>query len=97
LLPYMEQSNVIENESGDILTLRTDNTKMQLVKVEQAPVGASDAYQSKSGKFFRPVLPVTSNDRYAGGAAITIVQQPAHGALSMGANGIFNYTSAMGF
>ncbi len=97
LLPYMEQSNVIENESGDILTLRTDNTKMQLVKVEQAPVGASDAYQPKSGKFFRPVLPVTSNDRYAGGAAITIVQQPAHGALSMGANGIFNYTSAMGF
>lgn len=97
LLPYMEQSNVIHNDSGDILTLRTDNSKMQLVKIEQAPVGVTDAYQPKSGKFFRPVLPVTWNDRYAGGAAITIVQQPAHGTMSMGANGVFNYTSAQGY
>jgi len=97
LLPYMEQENIYHAASGDIITIRSDNNKMQLVKVEQAPVGVTDTYQPRTGRFFRPMLPVTSNDRFAEGAKITTIQQPAHGTFSMGANGIFNYTATQGY
>lgn len=97
LLPYMEQENIYHAASGDIITVRTDNSRMQLVKVEQAPVGVTDAYQPRSGRFFRAGQPVTANDRFAEGASIAITQQPTHGTLSMGANGIFNYTSVQGY
>lgn len=96
-LPDMVMKNIVHEASGDILTMRSDNNTMQLVKVEQAPVGLSDTYQPKSGKFFRPLLPVTTNDRFAGGATLSIAQQPSHGTLTMGANGIFNYKSTAGY
>lgn len=97
LLPYIEQDNVFEPKSGDIAVLLEDGVKFSLTCIQQAPVALSDYYQPRSGRFFRPVNPVTFNDRYAGGAVISISQQPAHGTLTMGANGVFNYTSAQGY
>lgn len=98
LLPYMEASNLYEPSSGDILSISSDLTKFNAVCVQQAPVAVTNGvYQAKSGKLFRPAASVLANDRYAGGAAITITQQPAHGTVTMGANGFFNYTSATGY
>lgn len=98
LLPYMEASNIYEPTSGDTLSLRTDLDTMQLVCIQQAPVAVTDGvFQPKSGKLFRPANSVLSNDRFGGGAGVTITQQPAHGTVTMGANGFFNYTSAPGY
>ncbi len=98
LLPYMEQDNLYNFKSGDIVNWRSDLNGMQVVCVQQAPVAMTDGvYQAKTGRLFRPNLPVTNNDRYAGGAAITITQQPAHGTVTIGSTGFFNYTSASGY
>ncbi|MEQ1821444.1 MAG: Ig-like domain-containing protein [Fimbriimonadaceae bacterium] len=97
VLPNLEQSNAYEPLSGDIAILQEDGKRFSLTCIQQAPVGVSDFYQPRSGRFFRPLNPVTFNDRYAGGATITVTQQPTHGSLNMGANGIFNYTSAQGY
>lgn len=98
LLPYMEQANIYRSKSGDFLDILSDGQVMQLVCIQQAPVALTDGvFRPKSGKLFRPNDPVIANDRNAGGSAITITQVPAHGTVTMGADGYFNYTSAPGY
>ncbi len=97
LLPFMEQENLFHPSSGDILNIRTDTDRMQITCIQQAPVAVTNSYMPKSGVLYRPTLPVTANDRFAEGAAISIIQQPAHGVVTIGTNGYFNYTSASGY
>lgn len=98
LLPYMEQSNIYRSKSGDFVDILSDGQVMQLVCIQQAPVALTDGvFRPQTGKLFRPANPVVANDRNAGGAAITITQAPAHGTVTMGADGFFNYTSTAGY
>lgn len=97
LLPYMEQDNVYDPKSGDILTIKTDNDRMQLTCVKQAPVAVADAYSVRSGVNFSPPASVFSNDRYYGDATIAIVTQPAHGTVTINAFGYFTYKSNQGY
>lgn len=97
LLPYMEQDNLYNFKSGDIFNWRSDLNGFQVVCVQQAPIAVTDMYQPKTGRLFRPDQPVTINDRYAVGAAITITQQPMHGTVTMGSTGYFNYIPAPGY
>lgn len=97
LLPFIEQDNLLHLASGDVLAIRTDNDRMQLNYLQQAPVAITNSYSPKSGLLFRPTYPVTFNDRFAEGSAITIVQQPMHGLVTIGANGYFNYRSNAGY
>lgn len=93
-----ESGSAQHEASGDLFTWETDGMRMRLSCYQQAPVAMTDGgFQPKSGRLFRPSSPVILNDRYAAGAAITITQQPAHGTVTMGANGFFNYTSAPGY
>lgn len=93
-----ESGRAQHDASGDLFTWETDGTRMRLSCYQQAPVAVTDGgFQPKSGKLFRPSTPVTTNDRYAAGASITITQAPAHGTVTIGANGFFNYTSAPGY
>ncbi len=93
-----ESGSAQHDASGDLFTWETDGTRMRLSCYQQAPVAVTDGgFQPKSGKLFRPSSPVTMNDRYAAGAAITITQHPAHGTVTMGSTGFFNYTSAPGY
>jgi len=97
VLPSMEQANLYHPGSGDILNVRTDNDRMQLTSFQQAPVAVTNSYSPKSGVLFRPVLPVTNNDRFADGATLSISTAPAHGTVTIGQNGYFNYTSTPGY
>ncbi len=84
LLPYMEQDNVYDPRSGDILTFKTDNDRMQLTCVKQAPVAVADAYTARSGVNFSPPASVFSNDRYYGDATVAIVAQLASSSRRQG-------------
>lgn len=97
LLPYMEQDNVYDTKSGDILTLKTDDDRMQLTCVKQAPVAAADAYTVRSGINYSPPSPVFANDRYYGDSTVSITTQPAHGTVSINSFGYFTYKSNSGF
>ncbi|MEQ1822723.1 MAG: Ig-like domain-containing protein [Fimbriimonadaceae bacterium] len=98
LLPYLEQDNLYNKMTGDIVNWRSDKDSMAITLIQQAPVAISDGvYRPKTGVLFRNTLPITNNDRYAKGATITITQQPMHGTVTMGATGYFNYTSVQGY
>ncbi|MEQ1934461.1 MAG: Ig-like domain-containing protein, partial [Fimbriimonadaceae bacterium] len=72
----------------------SDDHHMSLSCIEQAPIAITDAYPSvRRNVFYRAPVSVLNNDRYATGTTITIHTAPAHGTVTMGADGIFNYTS----
>lgn len=97
LLPFMEQSNIYDERSGDILTLKTDNNRMQLTCVKQAPITAPESFVVHSGVPFSPPSSVFGNDRYWGDAVVSIAVPPNHGTVSINAFGYFTYTSNNGF
>lgn len=88
---------VTHEASGDILGIESRATGFRLSCINQASVAISDTYRPRSGVTFRPTLPITSNDRWAGGATIAVTQQPMHGTLTLGATGSFLYKSVNGF
>lgn len=94
-LPIYEQGTVPHPASGDILAWETDDDHgFRLSCYQQSPIAITDGpYRPKRNIRFRPPVSVFENDRYTDGAKIEIIQPPAHGSLTMGANGFFSYTS----
>lgn len=83
---------------GEFYVWETDGSRSRLSCYQQAPIAVTDGgFQPRSGRVFRPTSPVTNNDRYGGLASISIAVHPAHGTVTIGANGYFNYTSAAGY
>ncbi len=97
LLPFIEQDNLFHLPSGDMLTIRTDNDKMQVSSFQQAPAAVSDSYTARTGVTFRPLTPVFTNDRFYEGGALSVVIAPLHGTVTLGSNGFFAYKSAPGY
>lgn len=94
---HVDWGIVSHEASGDILGIESSATGFRLSCINQASVAISDTFRPRSGITFRPPLPVTTNDRWAGGASISVTQQPLHGTLTMGATGSFLYKSVNGF
>lgn len=83
---------------GEFYVWETDGRRSRLSCYQQAPIAVTDGvFQPRSGRVFRPLAPVTANDRYAGLASISIAVPPAHGTVTIGANGYFNYTADPGY
>lgn len=80
------------SNTGDIFIYASDQHHMNIICYQQAPIAITEQYIMRRGTFFRPPLPVTSNDRYAAGCTISVVTPPSHGTFTMGADGFFNYT-----
>lgn len=98
LLPYIEQSNLDDARSGDVLTLTSDDSsRFQLTCVKQAPVALNDAFQARSGKQLSSPTSVFANDRYFGDGSVRIVREPMHGTVNINAFGYFHYTSTSGY
>ncbi|RYC14845.1 LamG-like jellyroll fold domain-containing protein [Nocardioides zhouii] len=82
-----------ELSAADVLELFEGDTNA-------APVGASDAYGTAEDEpLVVPAPGVLANDTDADGDALTAtgVTQPAHGTVTLAANGGFTYTPAAGF
>lgn len=98
LLPYIEQSNIYDARSGDVLTLTSDDYyRFQLTCVKQAPVALNDAFQARSGKQLSSPTSVFANDRYFGDGSVRIIREPMHGTVNINAFGYFKYTSTPGY
>ncbi len=97
LLPYIEQSNLHHQRSGDVLTLTSDGQKFQLTCMKQAPVALGDTFQARSGKQLSSPTSVFANDRYFGDGSVRIVREPMHGIVSINAFGYFLYKSTSGY
>jgi hypothetical protein len=97
ILPYIEQDNLFHLPSGDFMTIRTDNDRMQVSVFQQAGVAVTDSYVARSGVTYRPPAPVFTNDRFAEGGLLTVVTQPMHGTVTLGSNGFFAYKSNPGY
>ena len=72
----------------------------ELVPVNTAPVATGDAYATNQNTLLSVAAPgVLSNDTDAEGSALTavLVSGPAHGTLSLNANGSFSYTPTTGY
>ncbi|AWK88095.1 Ig-like domain-containing protein [Azospirillum thermophilum] len=74
---------------------------LAITAVNDAPAGVADSYQTAAGKplVVAAAAGVLANDRDVDGDALTAVlaQGPAHGTLSLAADGSFVYTPAAGF
>ncbi len=81
-------------------TTRLDTINVTVAGTNSAPVAATDSYATDQGTTLTVAAPgVLANDMDADGDALTasLVSGPAHGQLTLDANGSFSYTPAAGY
>ena len=81
-------------------TTRLDTINVTVAGTNSAPVAADDSYTTDQGTTLTVAAPgVLANDTDADGDALTasLVSGPAHGQLTLNANGSFGYIPAAGY
>ena len=81
-------------------TTRLDTINVTVAGTNSAPVAADDSYTTDQGMTLTVAAPgVLANDTDADGDALTasLVSGPAHGQLTLNANGSFGYVPAAGY
>ncbi len=81
-------------------TTRLDAINVTIVGANSAPVAANDSYGTNQNTVLTVAAPgVLANDTDANGDALTasLVSGPAHGTVSLAANGGFTYTPAANY
>ena len=81
-------------------TTRLDTINVTVAGTNSAPVAADDSYTTDQGTTLTVAAPgVLANDTDADGDALTasLVSGPAHGQLTLNANGSFGYVPAAGY
>lgn len=78
----------------------TQSWSILVAPVNSAPVGAADSYSTSAGRALDVAAPgVLANDHDAEGNAMAaqLASGPAHGALTLAANGAFKFVPAAGY
>ncbi len=81
-------------------TARVDTIDVTVVGANSAPVAVNDSYATNQSTILTVAAPgVLANDTDADGDALTasLVSGPAHGQLTLNANGSFSYTPTAGY